>query len=347
MDRRLTQFTGKPRRLTNFAEVCAQPMGVTADSKRLGVFEWKPQSSVYVSDLQAGGERSTYPTRITFDESWNHPLAWTANSKAILFNSSRTGVDTIFKQNLGTDTAEPLIAMSKAEGLAGACLSPEGAWVYYTLMSYLEGPAETTKIMRPAQTETVSTPQSKLMRVPVLGGTPQLMLTAAIEEWPRCARFPSTLCAIAERTPDRKQIFFTALDAVNGRGRELARSNVDTRKEYHWDLSPDGTRIALLKHRDDRVQILSLRGVPPRQIFSKEWKTLSSVFWAADGKGFFVSSYTPRGADMLHMDLKGNARLLWEQLGGIEVYGVPSPDGRHLAMRGWNVEGNMWLMENF
>jgi eukaryotic-like serine/threonine-protein kinase len=274
-------------------------------------------------------------------------LAWTADSKTILFSSSRTGVDTIFKQNLGTDTAEPLIAMSKAEGLTGACLSPEGSGVYYTTMSYEEGPPETTKIMRPAQTEILAVSPSKLMRVPIQGGTPQLLLTAAIEEWPRCARAPATLCAIAERTPDRKQIFFMALDPVNGRGRELARSNADPRKEYHWDLSPDGTRIALLRHRDDRVQILSLNGVAPRQIFSKEWKTLSSVFWAADGKGLFVSSYTPRGADMLRMDLQGNARLLWEQLGGIEVYGVPSPDGKHLAMRGWNVEGNMWLMENF
>ncbi len=347
MDRRLTQFTGKPRRLTNFAELCANPMNVTADGKRLGVFEWRPHSSVYVSDLQAGGERSTYPTRITFDESWNHPLAWTADSKTILFNSSRTGVDTIFKQNLGTDTAEPLIAMTKGEGLAGACLSPEGAWLFYALMSYEEGPAETTKIMRPAQTETVPAAESKIMRVPIQGGTPQLMLTATIEEWPRCARFPSTLCAIAERTPDRKQIFFTALDPVNGRGREFARSNADPRKEYHWDLSPDGTRIALLKHRDDTVHILSLNGVAPRHIISKEWKTLSSVFWTADGKGLFVSSYTTRGADMLHMDLQGSARLLWEHPGGIEIYGVPSPDGRHLAIRGWNVEGNMWLMENF
>jgi hypothetical protein len=39
--------------------------------------------------------------------------------------------------------------------------------------------------------------------------------------------------------------------------------------------------------------------------------------------------------------------LLWEHPGGIEVYGVPSPDGRYLAMRGWNVESNVWMMENF
>jgi Tol biopolymer transport system component len=172
-------------------------------------------------------------------------------------------------------------------------------------------------------------------------------LTASIEEWPRCARSPSSLCAIAERTPDRKQIIFTALDPVKGRARELARSNTDASTNYHWDLSPDGTHIALLKHRDATVHILSLNGVESRQILSKEWNTLSSVVWTADGKGLFVSSYTARGADMLHMDLQGNTRLLWEHPGGIEIYGVPSPDGRHLAMRGWNVDSNLWMMENF
>jgi len=343
----LTAFVGKPQRITNVAELCVNPVDATSDSKRLAVFEWRPHSSVYVADLQSGGERSTNPFRLTRDESWNHPLAWTADSKTILFASSRTGVDAIFKQTLGQDTAQPLIALSKSEGLAGACVSPEGSWVYHTMKSYEEGPPETHKIMRDPVTAIIPTQTSKVMRVPIQGGSPQLVLTAKIEEWPRCARSPSSLCAIGERTPDRKQIVFTELDPVKGRGLELARSNTDATKNYHWDLSPDGTRIALLKHRDERVQILSLNGRAPQDITSRERKTLSSVVWTADGKGLFVSSYTARGADLLHMDLQGNTRLLWEHPGGIEIYGVPSPDGRHLAMRGWNVEGNMWMMENF
>ena len=347
MDPRLIQFIGKPQRLTNFAELCVTATSMTLDGKRIGIFEWRPHSSVYVTDLQAGGQRSSNPIRLTRDESWNHPLAWTADSKTIFFNSSRTGTDAIFKQHLGQDNAEPLIVFSKGEGLTGACLSLEGYWIYYTLASYEEGPAESSKIMRAEQTVILPARMSKIMRVAITGGAPQLVLTASIEEWPRCARFPSTLCAIAERTPDRKQIVFSELDPVKGRGRELARFDTEGRKEYHWDLSPDGARIALLRHRDGKVHILSLNGVAPRQIISKEWDTLSSVVWTADGKGVLVSSYTARGADMLHLDLQGNARLLWEHPGGVDIYGVPSPDGRHLAMRGWSVEGNMWMMENF
>jgi len=347
MNPQLTEFIGKPQRLTNFAEICVNPMNSTADSKRVLASQWRPHSSVYLADLQAGGTRITTPTRLTIEDSWNHPLAWTADSRTILFSSSRTGVDAIFKQTLGRDTAEPLIALSKSEGLTGACLNPEGSWVYYAMSSNEGGPLESTKIMRDPVTDVRPAATNKIMRVPITGGSPQFVLTANIEEWPRCARSPSSLCAIAERTQDRKQLVFSAFDAVKGRGRELARSNTEASTNYHWDLSPDGTHIALLKHRDASVHILSLNGVAPRQIISKEWNTLSSVVWTADGKGLFVSSYTARGADMLHMDLQGNTRLLWEHPGGVELYGVPSPDGRHLAMRGWNVETNLWMMENF
>ncbi len=347
VDPRTSAFIGKPQRLTNFAELCATPTSVTSDSKQFGVFEWRPHSSVYVSELQAGGKRASTPTRLTREESWNHPLAWTADSKTVLFNSSRTGMDVIFKQTLGHDTAEPLLALARSEGLVGACLSPDGTWVYYMTSSYNEGPMESTKIMRDPATEVLPVAMGKIMQVAINGGSPQLVLTANIEEWPRCARAPASLCAIAERTPDRKQLVFNAFDGKKGRGREMARISVDPTTDFHWDLSPDGAQIALLKHRDGSVHILSLNGGATRQIAAKGWKTLSSVVWTADGKGLFVSSYTGRGADMLHMDFQGNTQLLWEHPGGIEIYGVPSPDGRHLAMRGWNVEGNLWMMENF
>jgi hypothetical protein len=58
----------------------------------------------------------------------------------------------------------------------------------------------------------------------------------------------------------------------------------------------------------------------------------------------------------LYVDLRGNARLVREQNGGINPtmsagffgrWGVPSPDGRHLAMLGWTRNSNVWMMEGF
>jgi Tol biopolymer transport system component len=282
-----------------------------------------------VAELQAGGTRLTTATRLTMEQSWNEPFGWTADSKAVLFDSNRRmDAMVLFKQPLDHDTAEPIMPISKNEDLGGECVSPEGSWILYGVASHDKS-------------------TGKLMRIPVAGGSPQLVLTADMDGAPRCAKSPATLCAIAERSADRKQLVFSSFDPVKGRGRELARWNTDAAADYYWDLSPDGTRIAILKYHEGRIRILWLNGRAPQETTVKGWNTLSSAAWAADGKGLFVSSYSERGAVLLSVDLQGNARLLWEHKGGIDTYGVPSPDGRHLAMRGWNVESNVWLMENF
>ena len=345
MNPQLTEFIGEPRRLTNFAELCAKLQNTTADGKQVVLHEWRPHSNVYVSELQADGTRASAPSRLTLDESWNHPLAWSVDSKTVLFSSDRAGVDQVFKQSIGAVDPESLLTFRKNENITGACISPDGSWLIYMVVLDKGGP--TNKIMGVGVTPADPTAKNDLMRLPMTGGPPQMVLTASIEEWPRCARSPSDLCAIAERSADSKQLVFTAFDAVKGRGRELARSNVDPTTYYHWDLSPDGTRIALLKNRDNRIEILSLIGGVDQEVVAKGWDFLTSVTWTANGKGLLVSGYGERGAAMLHLDLQGNAQLLWEHPSVVNIYGVPSPDGRHLAMRGWNVDSSLWLMENF
>jgi hypothetical protein len=69
--------------------------------------------------------------------------------------------------------------------------------------------------------------------------------------------------------------------------------------------------------------------------------------WTADGKALFVSRPTRRGFELLYLDLQGNSHILWEQRGSLGTSALPSPDGHHLAIRGWNVNSNLWMMENF
>ena len=47
------------------------------------------------------------------------------------------------------------------------------------------------------------------------------------------------------------------------------------------------------------------------------------------------------------IDLNGHANALWEQKGGLRTWGVPSHDGRHLAMLGYTMDSNIWMLENF
>jgi len=141
----------------------------------------------------------------------------------------------------------------------------------------------------------------------------------------------------------------TAVDALKGRGLELFRFTLVEHDENWWfDLSPDGTRVAATRTAAGPIYILSLDGQVLQQVQVKGWSNLLSLFWAADGKGLFVTAGIRNGREVLHVDLQGNAYALWEDTGGsAETLTRPSPDGRHLAINGWVTNGNIWTMENF
>jgi hypothetical protein len=61
----------------------------------------------------------------------------------------------------------------------------------------------------------------------------------------------------------------------------------------------------------------------------------------------FVSTLEPGGATVLHVDLGGNAQPVWQQSQSAFTWGLPSPDGRHLAILGSNSESNVWMIDNF
>jgi eukaryotic-like serine/threonine-protein kinase len=358
---RIDGRTGEPlektRRLTNWSGFCMDQPSVTADGKRLAFRRTSTQSGVYLADLQANGTQITTPRAFALDAAQDQPAAWTADSKAVVFTSDQNGRREIYKQSLDQETPQ-LVATSLDEGPEQATvlgltdalvprMSPDGAWVLY-----LSVPKETGS----------STP-IRLMRIPITGGRPQLVLTTLLGNVHslRCARSPVSLCAIGEQTSDRKQLLFTAFDPIQGRGRKLAQFDTKptTVAEYAWDLSPDGTRIAIVQRSEATIHLLSLSGHAPAEVVVKGWSALQTLDWTADGKGVFVTSTTGKGSAVLEVDLEGNAHLLWEPKGSIQSlstpfvgglltpWAVPSPDGRHLALCQWSFSANMWMMEDF
>jgi hypothetical protein len=78
------------------------------------------------------------------------------------------------------------------------------------------------------------------------------------------------------------------------------------------------------------------------------------LYWEPDGKALLVtaSGAAPPGDLLLHVDLEGRAQVVWQHKGvtGFNyeaIRGVPSPDGRHLAVLGYTNDSNVWLLENF
>jgi Tol biopolymer transport system component len=161
------------------------------------------------------------------------------------------------------------------------------------------------------------------------------------------------LCLVGEQSEDQKQLIFTAFDPLKGKDREVMRIPTNPgfayNSMYRWDLSPDGSQLAIsYPAGENRIRLVPLRGGAPRDLVINGWNGFNEgPDWSPNGKGFYLSSSSPRGATLLYVDLKGHATALWEQKGGASTWGVPSPDGRHLAILGYTMDSNVWMIENF
>jgi len=185
------------------------------------------------------------------------------------------------------------------------------------------------------------------MRIPLTGGPAELVMTGLAIDGIVCARPPSKLCVLGEKTEDQKRLIFTSVDPLKGQGPELAQSDVDPTADY-WDfqVSPDGTRLAVITNRVGPIHVLSLRG-QPEQVIRAKFNNIGQVHWSADGKGLYVPDHVKSKSILSYVDLDGNVHVVWQNPGGGWIWGDPSPDGRHLAIAASSRSNNVWMMEKF
>ena len=73
-----------------------------------------------------------------------------------------------------------------------------------------------------------------------------------------------------------------------------------------------------------------------------------SFGWAADSKGFFVTSWSPDSYNLLHITLAGKVQSLLKNTHTQLLHrSLPSPDGKYLAFEALTVDSNVWIVENF
>jgi Tol biopolymer transport system component len=331
VDGRSGKPSTKPERVNQWADSFIGNLSASADGKRLTFLKWTYSAQAYLGELSVGGTRMNPPRRLTNDEAFDSPFSWTADSKAVLFGSDRSGTEGIFKQAINQDAAEVVVTLPQGVRLGFGRLSPDGAFVLYM------------------ETPRAGSAPSRLMRIPVNGGVPQLVLETKGGQSFDCARAPADLCVLYEASEDRKHILLTAFDTLKGRGR-LLRTVENSSDHFVWSgLSPDGSTFALSKtgEAEIHIRLLSFSGGADREITLKGWPYLTALDWSADGKGLYVGSSTPQGPTLLYTDLKGNAKVLWQFKGAGLTWGVPSRDGRYLAIRGSVYNTNVWMLEGF
>jgi DNA-binding winged helix-turn-helix (wHTH) protein/Tol biopolymer transport system component len=320
---------GEPTRLTNWPDFCNSYLSATADGKRLTFLRAVVHFTTYVADLEADGARIANPKRFTLTERWDLPADWTRDSNAVIMRVEQTGHYALYKKTLQDDLVTPIASDPKE--LWNPRLSSDGNWVLYQRRIKADD----------------SSP-SEILRVPLAGGTPQAISTVGPGSLLFCTKAPSKSCAIVEPSGDHRQLIVATFDPLTGRGSEISRFALDTTMDLaHIDMSPDGTRLAVIRDPEGPVHILPLSGQAPSEIKVKHWNNLQSVNWTADGRGLYISNGIARGVALLHVDMQGNAQVLWKNRGYNSTVALPSPDGRHMAIIGSSWDDSIWMMENF
>jgi serine/threonine protein kinase len=321
------KLLGVPERVAN---VVGDPenFGASGDGKRFIYMSTRSSESVYLSNLERrAGKINSW--RLTLDNWDSMADAWTRDSKAILFQSTRSGRSAILKQRIDQQTAQ--ILLSGAESYQQAMFSPGGDRLLYTASATLYR-ADASK---------------RIESIPVERGRPTILLPGDYTY--HCGSMPSARCVLGEIKS--AQYVFSNLDPVHGKGDEIQRLNVQFNP--NWSLSPDGNKIAIadgdastsevtiLTLNDHKVVTLPLQGW--------KWRYMQSVAWSADASYLFATAYTGKSFVLFSIDPRGNMQVLAEvPYGDAWLYNpVPSPDGHYLAYMKRSYKSNVMMLEHF
>lgn len=327
---------GEPRKVAALPgddTTTLQGLSVADNGREAMVLLRSTQNSVFVGDFRPSPPTIGNIRRLTLDEETNYPHAWTKDSRAVIFESNRSGNYDLFKQRIDRRTPEVIVATPLTEMLPQ--LAPDGNSILYAAL-----PPENEQPWhyRPEF--------SKLMRVPVDGGSPQeVPIEGPLDEF-RCALGAGKRCVLRKTIPGESRTYYE-LDAMKGIGPELAHTRWSVGVLGDWDVSPDGLRVAIPQHssREARIRVLSLepKANEPseRDIILPGLTDLWGLVWAADGQGWFASVKTTVGDQLLYVHPDGR----FQSLGDINGWAVPSPDGQRVAFLNSITGTNAWLIE--
>ena len=284
--------------------------------------------------------------RLTFEESYNYPHTWSADSQSVIFESGRNAHLEIFRQNRHQRQPE-LLASSERENYYPQ-LSPDGKWILF---------------MSARKTRDAGFTDLRLIRTPIDGGPLSVVpLGEALDEF-RCS-LPGVGKICVLRTSHGGQQAYWELDPVKGKGRELGRTSLVLVGQLgRWALSADGTHVAI---PDDsgpgRFTELRLDSDPSkREQVSRQVSGMDAIIsgmnpghsngeWLAwtdpESRKVPQSAVPPfslgpsQFSALYFVDAHLHAYLL--QNDSLHAFGVFSPDAKHVVVIRDELTSNLW-----
>jgi eukaryotic-like serine/threonine-protein kinase len=317
--------SGTPQRRTQWTDFQMITLSADAKASRLCFLKYRLESDIYLGDIQRHGSKLTSLRQVTREEANTLPYAWTPDNRAVVSISDRDGPYQVYKHNIDNDTAELLTHSPGYEWCPR--VSPDGRWLLYWNVP-------------------PGVSLHRLMRMPLSGGPEEEVLTTTeTSSYLSCSYTIGGVCIILERQGNSEIVVL--VDPIKGRGPKIFEIPSDAALGDPT-ISPDGHHVAFVLPGEirNRIRIVDLHGRTESEITVSGAEHLWSLNWSADGTGLFSGDSAPSGTRLLHIERNGASQVLWTLPAGANIWGIQSPDGRHLATLKTTLSANVWMVEN-
>ena len=257
------------------------------------------------------------------------PYGWTADSRSVIFISDRDGPYHIFRQDV--DKATPDLIVGGDNSAVIARMSPDQKAVMYLLSSGSGHKA----------------PPYRLMEQPLSGGEPREILKGAMITNFQCAFLPSRTCLVSD-APSPSELIIYQFDEQTGEKKELLHLQENESSYFNWTLSRNGSYLATARISGGRgPTLVHIREIATGRDFDlplPQGVGAQYIDWAADSASLWICTVSGDAQALIRMDLAGRITSSFDSKQPDLGYGIPSPDGKHLAILQGSPRVNAWLL---
>jgi Tol biopolymer transport system component len=192
--------------------------------------------------------------------------------------------------------------------------------------------------------------QGGIYRVNIETGTANPIVTEGSGfHSPRCSPDGKYVYYEEDTSWEHKEFRIMKVHTDTGQKREIYRS---AEQIIRLDISPDGKLLAFLEAADSTLKVMNSEGEQPNVVFKFEDGWSTSVAWSPDGKHLFFSKI-PEGEnktgriELWRIAYEGDdpikLPLVAEGMENLRIH----PDGKKISFNTFQVNSEVWVMENF